>query len=67
VKFEGGEEVICDILIAADGSRSAVRQSMNFPNDKQLYSGGILSHYLLLFLLFLFLFFNLVVPSYVLV
>eukprot|EP00026_Physarum_polycephalum_P007820 Phypoly_transcript_07888.p1 GENE.Phypoly_transcript_07888~~Phypoly_transcript_07888.p1 ORF type:complete len:388 (+),score=47.69 Phypoly_transcript_07888:390-1553(+) len=39
VQFEGGKEDTCDILIAADGSRSAVRQQLQFPNDKQLYSG----------------------------
>jgi len=42
VKFEEGQTVRCDILIAADGSRSAVRKQMNFPGDKQEYTGGIL-------------------------
>ena len=54
MKFERGEEVKCDILIAADGSRSAVRQQMNFPDDKQQYSGSILSFLFLTSSLFLF-------------
>jgi len=33
VQFDGATEVKCDLLIGADGTKSAIRQQMNFPND----------------------------------
>jgi len=39
VTFEGGKEESCDLLVGADGTRSAVRKGLNFPNDHFTYVG----------------------------